>query len=153
MMRRAFSMVLAIIFIVVIATIGMLSLSLSTQAAKQTEQIYLREQAEILALNSAELAILAMQQSDYSGPSSGWLNKVEIFYPQENNWLLKATIDIDYFTHAPLSGVSIDYNNMEAKAAGITSNDNIAALNIEVISNTNLVSDSIRIFKSTVQRP
>ena len=173
MMRRAFSMILAIIFIVVIATIAMLSLSLSTQAAKQTEHVYLREQAEMLALNAAELGILAMQQSDYLGTAENqWLNQVRVFYPNVNNWLLRATIDIDYM------GDTTDPNNVVNNGAAVpqvlnntenhgfhiarganpalaanTPRDNVALLNVSVISNPALVNDRIRIFKSAIQRP
>jgi len=156
MKRRGFSMILAIVFIVIIATLGMLALAMSAQAAKSTEETYLREQANMLAMNAAELAILAMQESTYAENSNSntWLDTVEVFYPEETDWLLRATVDIDYMSQKTLSGVNQALNNIEAAANGITtSRDNIAMLKITVESNPDLVNDRIRIFRSTVQRP
>lgn len=162
-MRPAFSMILAIIFIVVIATLGMLSLQLSAQSAKQTEHVFLREQADLLAMNSAELAVLTMQQNPYVGTNQGnWIRNIEICYPvacNNNAWLLKATVNIDYMAFRNLNGVSPALNNannhaanIKAKKADVT-NDNIAMLNITVESNRALIQDRIRIFRSTIQRP
>lgn len=164
-MRPAFSMILAIIFIVVIATLGMLSLQLSAQSAKQTEHVFLREQADLLAMNAAELAVLTMQQNPYVGTNQGnWIRNIEICYPvacipQNNQWLLKATVQINYMAFRNLNGVTPALNNannhaanIKAKKADVT-NDNIAMLNITVENNRALIQDRIRIFRSTIQRP
>lgn len=164
-MRPAFSMILAIIFIVVIATLGMLSLQLSAQSAKQTEHVFLREQADLLAMNAAELAVLTMQQNPYVGTNQGnWIRNIEICYPvacipQNNQWLLKATVQINYMAFRNLNGVIPALNNannhaanIKAKKADVT-NDNIAMLNITVENNRALIRDRIRIFRSTIQRP
>ncbi|MGP1506922.1 MAG: hypothetical protein ACTTIM_05685 [Campylobacter sp.] len=164
-MRPAFSMILAIIFIVVIATLGMLSLQLSAQSAKQTEHVFLREQADLLAMNAAELAILTMQRTQYIGVNNkDWINKVVIYYPKGkkdgDDWLLKATVDIDYMAFKILDGVKPEFNNAHnhfaLKKDGKSysaPNDNIAMLNITVESNRALIRDRIRIFRSTIQRP
>ena len=165
-MRPAFSMILAIIFIVVIATLGMLSLQLSAQSAKQTEHVFLREQADLLAMNSAELAVLTMQQNPYVGTNQdNWIREIQICYPvapcndNDSKWLLRATVNIDYMAFRNLNGVIPALNNannhaanIKAKKADVT-NDNIAMLNITVESNPTLIQDKIRIFRSTIQRP
>ena len=162
-MRPAFSMILAIIFIVVIATLGMLSLQLSAQSAKQTEHVFLREQADLLAMNAAELAVLTMQQNPYVGANqANWIREIQICYPVacNNSWLLRATVNIDYMAFRNLNGVNSRLNNANNHAAHIKDgtpyvvpNDNIAMLNIAVESNAALVRDRIRIFRSTIQRP
>lgn len=163
-MRPAFSMILAIIFIVVIATLGMLSLQLSAQSAKQTEHVFLREQADLLAMNVAELAVLTMQQNPYVGTNQGnWIRNIEICYPvacNNNAWLLRATVNIDYMAFRNLNGVAPALNNANNHAAHIKGgtsyvvpNDNIAMLNITVENNRALIRDRIRIFRSTIQRP
>ena len=165
-MRPAFSMILAIIFIVVIATLGMLSLQLSVQSAKQTEHVFLREQADLFAMNAAELAVLTMQQNPYVGTNQGnWIREIQICYPvapcndNDSKWLLRATVNIDYMAFRNLNGVIPALNNannhaanIKAKKADVT-NDNIAMLNIAVESNPTLIRDKIRIFRSTIQRP
>lgn len=165
-MRPAFSMILAIIFIVVIATLGMLSLQLSAQSAKQTEHVFLREQADLFAMNAAELAVLTMQQNPYVGTNQGnWIRNIQICYPvapcndNDSKWLLRATVNIDYMAFRNLNGVIPALNNannhaanIKAKRADVT-NDNIAMLNITVENNRALIRDRIRIFRSTIQRP
>ena len=65
LMRRGFSLIMAIIFLVLVATIGMFSLNTSAVTAKQTTDIFLREQAELLAQSATELAILDLLKTDF----------------------------------------------------------------------------------------
>ena len=61
-MRRGFSLIIAIIFLVLVATIGMFSLNTSAVTAKQTTDIFLREQADLLAQSATEVVILNLLQ-------------------------------------------------------------------------------------------
>ena len=65
-MRRGFSLIIAIIFLVLVATIGMFSLNTSAVTAKQTTDIFLREQADLLAQSATEVAILNLLQRNFS---------------------------------------------------------------------------------------
>lgn len=56
--RGAFAMIMAIFVIIIIATIMALSLSLTTQTSKRTTDLYLYEQAELLAKSVSERALL-----------------------------------------------------------------------------------------------
>ena len=114
-------------------------------------------------MNAAELAVLTMQQNPYVGTNQGnWIRNIEICYPvacNNNAWLLRATVNIDYMAFRRLNGVIPALNNannhaanIKAKKADVT-NDNIAMLNITVESNPTLIQDKIRIFRSTIQRP
>lgn len=63
-MRSGFSLVLAIMFLVLVATLSMFALSLSATTSKHTTDIFLREQAELLAQGATEMAVqnlLAME--------------------------------------------------------------------------------------------
>mgnify|MGYP000853546748 FL=1 len=57
-MKKGFSLITAIIFMVLIATLSLFSLNISSLTAKQTTDVFLREQAELLAQSATELAIL-----------------------------------------------------------------------------------------------
>ena len=59
-MRKGFSLITAIIFIVLVATIAALALSFSTFSTKQTSDLFLREQAELLVQSGTEYALLAI---------------------------------------------------------------------------------------------
>ncbi|EQB39659.1 hypothetical protein M947_06600 [Sulfurimonas hongkongensis] len=61
--RSGFAMMMAIIVIVIISTIMALSLSLTTQTAKRTTDIYLYEQAVLYSKSAAELALLEIAQN------------------------------------------------------------------------------------------
>jgi len=65
-MRKGFSLVTAIIFIVLIATLGMFSLNISATTARQTTHIFLREQAELLAQGATEIAIFNLLRVDFT---------------------------------------------------------------------------------------
>jgi len=65
-MRKAFSLVTAIIFLVLVATLAMFSLNLSATTAKQTTDVFLREQAELLAQSATEMAILQLLQTNFT---------------------------------------------------------------------------------------
>lgn len=56
-MRNGFSLVTAIFFMVLVATIATLALSISATTAKHTTDIFLREQAELLAQSATEIAV------------------------------------------------------------------------------------------------
>lgn len=65
-MKKAFSLILAIIFILAIASIGALSFSISSAGAQSTTKQYMHEQAELLSQGAIEYAILRIQQTDFA---------------------------------------------------------------------------------------
>lgn len=65
-MKKAFSLILAIIFILAIASIGALSFSISSAGAQTTTKQYMHEQAELLSQGAIEYAILRIQQTDFA---------------------------------------------------------------------------------------
>ena len=62
--RKAFSMVTAIIVIVLMATVAMLILSISGKIVKETTTQYRKEQAVLLAKSYTEFAIMAVTAND-----------------------------------------------------------------------------------------
>ncbi len=66
LMRKGFSLVTAIIFIVLIATLAMFSLNTSATTAKQTSDVFLREQAELLAQGATEIAVFNLLNTNFT---------------------------------------------------------------------------------------
>ena len=99
LMRRGFSLIIAIIFLVLVATIGMFSLNTSAVTAKQTTDIFLREQADLLAQSATEVAILNLLQRNFSTDcpiTAG--NEIIIDkqpFPDAANTLFNVTVRID----------------------------------------------------------
>jgi len=53
-MRRGFTLIAAIFFVVIASSICMLALSIATTSVKQNSEIYLREQSELVARAATE---------------------------------------------------------------------------------------------------
>lgn len=62
--KSGFAIIMAISVLVVIGTIMALSLSLTTQAAKRTTDLYLYERAQLLSYSAKEYALLRIAQSN-----------------------------------------------------------------------------------------
>ena len=60
MMRKGFSMITAIFFILIMATISILVLNLTGKITKETTILYRQEQAALLARSYTELAVMAV---------------------------------------------------------------------------------------------
>ena len=65
-MRKGFSLITAIIFVVLVATLAMFSINTSATTAKQTSDVFLREQAELLAQGATEIAIFNLLNTNFT---------------------------------------------------------------------------------------
>jgi len=65
-LRKSFGILLAIIIMVVIALFGTYIMTISSIITKQTQDTYLRTQAELLARSATEYAIFRMSEHNYS---------------------------------------------------------------------------------------
>ena len=79
-MRRGFSLLTAVVFLILVATLGSLALSMSSLGVKQTSDIYLREQAELLLQSGTEYALLAISAHDIN-KSGNCLNSIDAEFP------------------------------------------------------------------------
>jgi hypothetical protein len=82
--RRGIAMIMAIAVIIILSTIMALTLSLTAETTKRTTDIYLYEQAQLLAKGAAEYAILAV--SGYDRTASGdCLTSINAVYPDNGS--------------------------------------------------------------------
>lgn len=72
-MKRGFSFILAIIFVVLISSLGALSLTLSIISSKQTGDIFAKEQGELMLDSFAEYVMLVILKHDFN---SGCLSEI-----------------------------------------------------------------------------
>lgn len=144
--KKGFSLIMGIFFIVLVATLGMMALQFSTQSAKQSVDVYLREQAELYAMSATELTVMAMQLNDYN---AGCLQNPMIYAFND----FTATVNVFYLDAA---------NNQCANRAGTASAfsvqnpgsfDNVALLDVVVTTNPGITTEPIRFHRRTVQRP
>jgi len=69
--RKAFSMLTAIVVIVLMASVGAFVMSLSGKMVKTTTTQFQREQAMLLAKSYTEYAIMAVMSNDRNNPTGG----------------------------------------------------------------------------------
>ena len=92
-MKKGFSLILAIIFILLVASIGALSMSISSSSAKTSVNLFIHEQAKLLADGAAEYAIMKVQQNDFA---ANCVDEIEINYPNDTTPTFRANISITY---------------------------------------------------------
>ena len=92
-MKKGFSLILAIIFILLVASIGALSMSISSSSAKTSVNLFIHEQAKLLADGAAEYAIMKVQQNNFAATC---VDEIEINYPNNTSPTFRANISITY---------------------------------------------------------
>ena len=146
-MRKGFSLLTAIIFLVLVATISMLALTLSTQSAKQTTDIFLKNQAELLLKSGTEYAMLAMSGFDYN--TTNCLNSINIKYPDNTNPTHDINITISYIGSGLGTGCT---NVLEANIDTPESNRTVI-IDTVVTTTPGIVSEQIRLHRRSIQKP
>ena len=92
-MKKGFSLILAIIFILLVASIGALSMAISSSSAKTSVNLFIHEQAKLLADGAAEYAIMKVQQNNFA---TTCVDEIEINYPNDTSPTFRANISITY---------------------------------------------------------
>lgn len=144
-MRKGFSLITAIIFIVLIATIGALALSFSTQSTKQTSDVYLRAQAELLARSGTEYALLALSAHNHS---QNCIKSINATY----NDIFDINMKLYYIGN---NIQNCDNNHILANDIQTTDSNLTVIIDTYVTSKqgAGLPKESIRIHKRTLQKP
>ncbi len=146
-MRKGFSLITAIIFIVLVSTIAALALSFSTFSTKQTSDLFLREQAELLVQSGTEYALLAISGHDIN-TTNGCLNAINAQYPQAG---AAAIFDINITINYMGSGLPAGCNILSNTVA--TSDSNMTVIIDTIVTDHNLSTEPIRLHRRTIQKP
>jgi hypothetical protein len=152
-MRKGFSMITAIIFMILVATIGALSLSLSSVSVKQTSDLYLREEAEILVQSSTEYALLAISGHNFS---ANCLNTINATYtPDGTTTVFDINITMYYFGNGLPNNCQKPSGSINAISSNIDTNEsNLTVLIDTIVTSTATAStEPIRIHRRTLQKP
>lgn len=154
-MRRGFSLITAIVFIVLIATIGALALSFSTLNVKQTSDTYLREQAELLVQSGTEYALLAISAHEINA-TNGCLNTINAQFPNTATPLFDINISINYLgiglpaRNAPNPCQKFSESNITTIDSNVTV---IIDTIVELTPGNNISTEPIRLHRRTIQKP
>lgn len=148
-MRKGFSLITAIVFMVLIASIAALSLSFSTFSTKQTTDLFLREQAELLVQSGTEFALLAI--SGHNIAVNGCLNAINSQYPQTNAAaIFDINITINYMGNGLPVGCNILSNTVDTNDSNVTV---IIDTIVETTPDNNISTEPIRLHRRTIQKP
>ena len=116
-MKKGFSLILAIIFILLVASIGALSMAISSSSAKTSVNLFIHEQAKLLADGAAEYAIMKVQQNDFTATC---VDEIEINYPNEDSPTFRANISITYIGDGGTGGtIQHCANKIESGKTGL----------------------------------
>ena len=143
---------MAIIILVIVAVMSAMILGFSSQTIKTTSNIYLREQAKLLALSAAEYALLALSGHDHSQNCVETINidaeGAGLCY--EVNMSISYIVDFSLGTNwsnsstCPNSRVLSDELNYEES--------NLTVI-IDTIVNCKEIGENIRFHRRTIQKP
>jgi type II secretory pathway pseudopilin PulG len=145
-MRKGFSLITAVIFLVTIATLGALALSISTLSVKKSTDNFLYQQANLLVDSGINYALLAMSGHDYN---NSCLNQVNISYND--------TFDINVTIHYIGKGLPSGCNVLDDNLSTADSNrtvilDTIVQTKPKLITNK-IITEPIRVHRRTLQKP
>ncbi|MDD3324958.1 MAG: type II secretion system protein [Sulfurospirillaceae bacterium] len=146
-MRKGFSLITAMVFLILVATISALSIALSSQTAKQTGDIFLKSQAELLAKSATEYALLASSGHEVNA-TTGCLNSINLYYPELANWTHEANISIMYIG----SGLPAGCVQLGGDIATADSNRTVI-IDTLVSTNPAISNEPIRLHRRTIQKP
>lgn len=148
MMKKGFSLIAAIFFIILISTIALTSLSIATMSAREAPNILLNQQAELLARSATEYAIMNIQQNDYNKSCPDSVKEINLNYPSKSP-IFNVKVQIYYLN----SALDCGKKNVIGSTA-LTGDDKFASIiDVRVASVGNIGSAPIKFSRRTLQIP
>lgn len=150
-MRKGFSLITAVLFLVLVATLGALALSLSTQSAKQTSDVFLKEQAELLLQSGTEYALLALSAQNHSVNCLEQINAT--YTPDGATVLFDINISLRYFGNGMNAGCP--HPSGANGTTNIDTNESNMTVMIDTVvsSRVGISTEPIRLHRRTIQKP
>lgn len=155
-MRSGFSLVMAIMFLVLVATLSMFALSLSATTSKHTTDIFLREQAELLAQGATEMAIqrlLGMQIGMGGAPqecptqNANAREIIDTTFSRNGATLFNVRVDLVHF----IGQINSCGTPITLDATGNNPSTGTVILDVTVTSDQNL-NIPVRFHRRTIQK-
>lgn len=137
--RGAFAMIMAIFVIIIISTIMALSLSLTTQTSKRTTDIYLYEQAELVAKSATERALLEIANN---GCQNTFTTDTGMF---------DISVTMQYIYTGVVVGCT-PYNPASPIYITTPEQNGSVLMDVEVTVKNNITTEPIRYFRRSIQK-
>jgi len=142
--RGGFALIMAVFFMVIMATLMLAMLSATTDTTNRTTNDYLLEQAQLIAKSATEYAVLRVSGYDRTA-ANDCLQQVTVDYPASD---LKAVVNISYYgLGAGCAGNGTSGDILTAESNGTM------LMDVYVTSGTTLgLSEPIRYHRRTLQK-
>ena len=146
--KSAFAMIMAISVIVIVATIMALGMLLTAKSVKKTADVYLYEQAVLMAHSAAEYSLLKIAED---GPCSHFN---DLHFTQDTIYKIKITNRFVYTNPLPAKCVNDGSANDNVYAIVTTPEENGSVLmDVSVtVDDPTITSEPIRYFKRSIQK-
>jgi len=153
-MRRAFSLIQAIMIILIVSGIVLLTLKYASIQSKHYSDTYLKEQAELFLLSATEAALLAISGYDRQN-NQNCLKKINIISP-DGRFEANITIEKYFLYNGNDSGNNAWPSNCNEKVEPIGRKNSHGMVLIQAVvesSSTKLKDNPIRIVRRSIQWP
>ncbi len=146
-MRSGFSLITAIIIMMTVSLLMTLMLSLSSVTVKSTMDMYLKEQAYLLARSATEYTLLATSGHDNH---QSCIEKVNILYPSASSPTHEMNVTLMYLGSGLVNCNRVLDDNLSTADSNLTA---IVDVVVNVLDNNNTgISEPIRIHRRTIQK-
>lgn len=143
--RGGFAMIMAIAVVLVVSTIMALSLSLTTEVTKRTVDLYLYEQAELVAKSAVELTMLEIAQRD---PTTNCLNTYQPPFDTSITDIFDVNVTVQYVFTNPVDTC----DDMYIDDINTSEQNGSALIDVVVGTDANVTTEPIRFFRRTMQK-
>jgi len=147
-MRKGFGMMVAIIIMMTVSILMTLMISYSSSSSKSTVDLYLKEQAQLLARSATEYALLAISAHENN---QSCIESINMSYPNNVSPTHEMNVSIWYLG----SGLPATCTHMIDNSI-VTPDSNLTAI-IDVIVSVDInrtgITEPIRLHRRTVQKP
>jgi len=144
-MRSGFALLSAIFLMLLIGILMALSFSLSSQTTKQTGQLYLQEQGQLLAKSATEFALLAISGHDNTADC---VEQINLRYPQG-----APMYDINMTLYYIGSGLPCNANHLLANDILTDESNGTVMIDTFVSYRDPETNETIRFHRRTLQKP
>ena len=147
--RSGFAMIMAIFFMIVIATLLSYMLSATAETGKRTINTYVNEQAQLLAKSAVEIAILSVSGKDRNSTTyPGCINQINSQYPEVNP-IFDIQVSIKYIGLATTGCDSL----VGAESISTAESNGTMLIDVYVQNSSDLnLSEPIRYHRRTLQK-
>lgn len=158
-MRSGIAMIMAIGFMVIIAGILATMMNLTSVTSKRTENMYFKEQAQLLAKSATEFALLAISAHDRSPGgvvNSDCITNINSQFPSTSPYFnIRTNIQYIGLPGATLTCAGANYIPVANFASGQIAPESDGTVLIDVyVTSTNVnLSENIIYHRRTLQKP